>query len=337
MDKTLQKKQVVNVILPNRIGDAILCLPALICLKQLIQKYNPDDFKIIAFVLRDLKDVFESLEICKFNNLNFLSKIISWFYPADIAFFLSTTSESMGFRSKKSFGEIMKHKKYANYSVNMPYLAFDRMKDYFPEELNTYLTRYFNLSRCSVRFFGICLELGYSVDQIKSTFNFSSDVLNDKKEFTDWKFQRFVQTDYIVFCMEAASGRKTSADRRWREDYYFEISKYAYEKYNLNSVFIGIDKKISIPENSYMIDLRRQINIAQATKLLKYSKCYVGNDTGPLHLANLMKKPSISVYSRPHCLFDFKPNFSYLNNQLLNPQTFEEILPLLDKIIEENN
>ena len=329
----MKKLTQIDIILQNRIGDTILSLPAIICLKQLIQAYGPDNIDISAFLLCDLKKILEAYNICKIEQMNSWNKIKSWIFPSDKAFFLCTTSQTMGFHSKKSYGEIIKHKKYARFNVNMPYLYFPEIKNSFPENLFSFLREKFNLSTCSIRYFGICLELGYSVEQIKETFHFAPETLSLQKDFSNWDPLATIGSDYLVFCMEAAYGKKRDLDRCWQESCYYELAEFAFEKFGLSSVFIGINKKAAVPKKPYMIDLRKKLVLKDIAQLLRNSKAYVGNDTGPLHVANLMKTNSLAIYFRENSLFEYNPLFSQYNTSILNPTDAEELFPVLERIL----
>ena len=101
------------------------------------------------------------------------------------------------------------------------------------------------------------------------------------------------------FVWKQLTEKQEMLDRRWGEkNISLSLLRKLYKNYNLNSAFIGIDKSVPIPEKPYFIDLRSNLNMASLTQVLKYSKGYIGNDTGPLHLANFMKKKSIGIYFR---------------------------------------
>ena len=363
----------IDIILPNRIGDTILSLPALICLKQLIQAYGADNLNISVYLLRDLAKILRPYNIFKIEQMNISNKVKSWLFPSNKAFFLCSTSETIGFHSKTSYGEVLNHKKYAKYHINMPYLCFYTMQKTFPTDLYGFLKDKFNLSVCSIRYFGICLELGYTVEQIKQTFNFSPEILTLEKDFSkqssgmnylvallqgitktaipnlfldlhDFEILKQVQHDdaelqrinYLVFCMEAAYGKITDTDRCWKEEYFYELAEYAHEKFGLNSVFIGVKKQIKIPRKPYFLDLRKKLSLAEIANLLSNSNGYIGNDTGPLHIANLIKKPSLGIYFREKSLYEYNPLFSQFNHPILNPQTPNEVFPLLNMILTDN-
>lgn len=137
---------------------------------------------------------------------------------------------------------------------------------------------------------------------------------------------------YAVFCLEAANNRRNDADRRWGEESYLEIAEYIYEKYNLTSVFIGTNRKFSIPQKPYFIDLRKKLDLVNLTQLLKFSIGYIGNDTGPLHIANLMQKKSVGIYLRESTAVEYSPLFPELNTIIIKPANIDAVYPAIDEL-----
>jgi hypothetical protein len=321
----------VDIILPNRIGDTILTLPSLLCLKQLREKYGPAhrEYRLVSGL--PFTEVLQSLNLFRVVRMNKAAKIKSWMLPADKAFFLSTTSKNLGFHARISYGLRLPNKRYIGYSVHTPYLSFPEQETVLPEDLVSFLESGFQFSSYTIKHFGICLELDYTVDQIRQTFRFDSASLSFPDEFYDWKSP--IKEKYLVFCMEAASGRKKhNADRRWKEEYFLDLAEKAYQKHGMMSAFIGIDDMPELPDRPYFHDLRRKLSLKQTALLLHHSCGYVGNDTGPLHMANLMKKPSIVVYLRD-MRFCHGPLFPHLATKFLKPQKPEDIYPALDKLV----
>ncbi|EKE04613.1 MAG: ADP-heptose:LPS heptosyltransferase-like protein [uncultured bacterium] len=315
----------IDIILPNRIGDSILTLPAIVCLKQLLDKYE-NNLKITIFPHKITAKVIQSFNLFDTREINLLTKTKSWIKPADKTFFLCNSSQNMGYRAKKSYG--CNTGKYSYY-INLDYLIFENTEKKLSRELITFLQDEYHLSMAAISYFGICLDLGFSVEQILSTFEFNSDLLVPIKEFSNWK-PPFV--NYLVVCMEAAYGKKVDANRRWPEKNFLKLAQKIYEQFNIHCVFIGIDSEPSIPDKPYLIDLRKKLDITQVTQLLKYSDGYIGNDSGPLHLANLMKKHAVCIGLIPAAR-TYEPIFKEFYHGIWNPQNPEEVIPEIEKII----
>ena len=323
--------QKIEIVLPSRIGDTILTLPAIVCLKQLKEKYDSDSFEYELITTLPLTEILQALDLFKVRKMTRWSKVKSWLAPADKTFFLSTTTGNLGYHSRKSHGLRMLNKKHIKYSVNMPYLSLSHTELLLPEDLVEYLKSEFEFTRAKIRHFGICLEMGYTVDQIRQTFRFDAESLSLNNAFFQWK--PLITSKYLVFCMEAASGRiKNNSDRLWKEEIFFDLAEMAYKKYRMHSAFIGISNLPAVLGKPYFVDLRGKLSLKKTAMLLHYSCGYVGNDTGPLHLSNLMKKNSISIYMREDALRDFGPLFPHLMTKFLKPQTSEEIYPALEKL-----
>jgi ADP-heptose:LPS heptosyltransferase len=324
-------RDTVDIILPNRIGDLILTLPAILCLKQLETQYtsNRTGYRLLTHL--PLVPLLKDLNLFDVVQINLAIKTRSWISPSNKAFFLSTTSKNIGFHAKTTYGMKLSNKKLIRYSVNLPYMHFPDRISSLPGELVTFLKNKFRLTNYSIKHFGICLELGYTVDQIKKTFHFDCASLSPSEEFFDWKPS--ITSKYLVFCMEAASGRKkNNADRRWKEENFLDLAEMAYEKYGMQVAFIGINDQPELPKKSYFLDFRKKLDLKQIALLLHSSSGYVGNDTGPLHLANLMKKNSIGMYFREVAVVNYSPIFPQYNKIFYMPQNPEEIYQALEDL-----
>ncbi len=323
-------KERIDIVLPNRIGDLILTLPAILCLKQLEAKYSSVR-EIRLFTHLPMAEIINALNLFKALRFDFTAKAKSWLDPSEKAYFLSTTGKNIGFRGKKTFGSILPEKKYLRYSVNLSYLSFPNPTSVLPGELAALLRDGFQLADISIKHFGLCLELGYTVGQIRETFQFDSSSLSFDNDFFDWKPP--ISSDYLVFCMEAASGRKKyNSDRRWKEEYFFDLAERSHREYGFQIAFMGISNQPELPDRPYFLDFRQKLNLKQSALLLHLSCGYVGNDTGPLHLANLMKKNSIGMYFREVAVTKYRPIFPQYNTVFYMPQNPEEIYPALEEL-----
>ena len=115
------KQEKINIILPAKIGDTVLAIPYLICLKELQAKYRSNDLDITIYTSNELKDVFDAYGLNRIKYLGISEKIKSWFFKADKAFFLFTSTNNLGFKAKKTYGEFNTFKKYLKYFHNFLY------------------------------------------------------------------------------------------------------------------------------------------------------------------------------------------------------------------------
>jgi ADP-heptose:LPS heptosyltransferase len=174
------------------------------------------------------------------------------------------------------------------------------------------------------------------VEQVRQAFHFGLSELTFSDEFFDWK--PAVDSKYLVFCMEAASGsRKRNSDRRWKEECFLELAEVTHEKYGLDAAFIGINDLPKLPDKPYLLDFRGKLSLKQTAQLLHYSCGYLGNDTGPLHLSNLMKKNSIGIYMREVAILNYGPLFPQLTIKFLKPERADDIYSALEKLVSKTD
>ncbi len=92
--------------------------------------------------------------------------------------------------------------------------------------------------------------------------------------------------------------------RQWPIKNFSLLSQYLFEKYNLHSVYIGagahektiVDSIVrELPQNSYSqwVD---SISINQMAKLVKHAMLFVGNESGPLQIADYWNVKSLSFF-----------------------------------------
>ena len=247
--------------------------------------------------------------------LNLSDKFFSWFFPYDKAFFLAPSNSNFGLRAKISYGEVIKQKPLMRYSKDLYFLGRPRnTQDILGDKLFNFLRNNLGLSFASIRFFGICKELDISAEEIINNFNLPSN-------FTCDEIGEIIKTKekYLVFCAEASYGSKKDLGRRWSAEKFLELANITYEKYGLKSVFIGIDnKEFILPEKAHITDLRQKLNLLELISVLKNSMGYVGNDTGPLHLANLLGIKSLGIYLKTSPE-EYGPIFPRLNIPVMNP------------------
>ena len=328
-----KKLEKVDIILPSRLGDCIIAIPALYCLKELNDKQNK--YKIRLISTNALTKIIESLNFFKVIELNLTSKFLSWLNPLDKMISLLPSTKILGYKAKDTYGQNIADK-IVKFDKDMPYLNVLLAESFMDSRLFDFLLNEKNISTTGATYFGICLELGFSVDEIINAFkSFSKNSVGFKKRITGW-IPDIVGKDYFVFCMEAAYGRKKDSDRRWDEDAYLEIAERVYNEYKMESAFIGLDSSLKLPDKPYFHDFRKSYSLEKVSKLLEYSRGYIGNDTGPLHIANLVKKTTVGVYFREASLVDYTPIFKELNHPIYNPENIEEVYNVVRSVAESN-
>ena len=58
-----KKTEKIDIILPSRIGDCILSLPSLLCLKQVAEKFPEKKLKITIFSTSKLTEIIQKLNL----------------------------------------------------------------------------------------------------------------------------------------------------------------------------------------------------------------------------------------------------------------------------------
>ena len=249
--------------------------------------------------------------------------MISHLKPADVAFFPETINTNWGYKAKVTYGLTNNCKKAIKFNNEMSFINLKKFREFLPAELISFLLDKCHLSLYSISLFGILLELGYTTKQITDTFKLSHNslVLNNFNGFS----HPVMKEKYVIFCMEAAYGRKGDAFRRWAENNYIKIANKCYEDFGFKSVFVGVNQNFKLPDKPNFIDLRKQVDLFQLAQVIKSSVYYIGNDTAPLHIANIMNRPSIGVYFREESLSEFSPVFPELNTRIFSPQSSDDV------------
>jgi Glycosyltransferase family 9 (heptosyltransferase) len=326
----------IHIILPNRIGDSILALPALLCLHQLFRKYPDNSAEITVFSHFRLVGLFRALELepFRFRHFDASCKLLSWIRPPAKAFFLSTTSKNIGYRSKTSYGLPLSNKKLVRYTNTLPCLDGSRLEDALPGDLLNFLRTEYSLPAYSLRHFGICLELGFSVEQILNEFKFGGTNLLRDDRYVDKA--PLSASDYIVFCMEAAYNRRHASKRRWHADGFFDLAAKLHADHGIESVFVGLQNQPHLPERDYMKDLRTKLSLEQIVDVLTNSRGFIGNDSGLLHLANLLRKKTMGTYPGDAGK-DYWPLYPQFNKVFTTAQQPAEFYPFLGHLVSKED
>lgn len=316
----MSKTQNIDIVLSNRIGDSILTLPALICLKQMTE--NSKNYNIRVLSTNIMTKLYQKLDIFEFIQMNVIAKAVSMINKPDKVLFLQASAKTNGFTGKLTYGKNFLKDRY---DINLPYLK-EGTQELSPA-LYEFLTSECKLSPASARYFGICNTLGFSSEEIIETFKFNNDVFKLKQTYSN---KKMLFGKYVTFCLEAGNNKEHCKRRRWDESNYFDIAEFLYSKYKISSVFIGKSDSPVIPANSYFLDMRNKLNILELSDVIKDSFGYIGNDTGLLHLANLLGKKSISIYAEESTYIYYSPVFSNLNQPFIKPQNIDEVIKFID-------
>lgn len=326
-NKEFYSSERVAVVLPNKVGDAILSLPLVLCLRRLAAVFGPPGQKVEPVTYSPLVEVFGAVGVNGVTQMGLGTKLRSWLSPPDKAFFLIATSKNFGFHARSTYGLHQRNKPLVRYDHDLKCLSGEPL----PADLERYLTTECRLPPYCVQQFGVVLELGYSAEQVLSTFSFSRQSLPvDRSRLA---VEQPVASPYLVCCMEAASGRgRHNEQRRWVAKHHLTLANQIRERHGYRIVFIGLAADPPIPEQDGFLDLRGRLSLWQLFQLMAGAVGYVGNDTGPLHLANLAGIPSVGIYSSEDNL-THAPLFGDSNSVVMRPAGPDDVYPAAERML----
>ncbi len=128
------------------------------------------------------------------------------------------------------------------------------------------------------------------------------EIFPEDREFVDKLLgSRGVKGDFIVFNVNASD---LIVERRWPYENFVRLGKMLIQNIGgISVVFIGtkaerdsVNKIVREIKNDFVVNLAGELSISQLAYLLKRSKMFVANDSGPLHLAVAMDVPTISFF-----------------------------------------
>lgn len=97
-----------------------------------------------------------------------------------------------------------------------------------------------------------------------------------------------------------ASARKKL--RKWGSENFKNVSSYLWKKHAIKSVYIGVQseteqiQEITIGREEYTVNAAGVFPLSQLAELLKQSAFFIGNESGPLQLADYLNIPSLSFF-----------------------------------------
>jgi ADP-heptose:LPS heptosyltransferase len=211
---------------------------------------------------------------------------------------------------REKFDAVLDLEFFSNFSLAMSYLSGARWLTgyYVRGTARGYIldtTVYFNQLKHVTEVFAMLingLKDGLGVNpEIK--FNLENYLnISGEKESVLKKFGINRNNSPVVVLNVNAS--ELCIERRWPAEKFVELSEYLLRTYNAKLVFIGADfdydyvqgvvSKISNKENIFNVAGRTTLN--DLINLLVASDLFISNDSGPLHLASLLGKPSVSFF-----------------------------------------
>jgi hypothetical protein len=323
----------IQLVLPPRIGDTILCLPALYTFANLI-KTQAHNFQVQLLCSKVMLPILTKLNIFPVTQLNLSAKINSWFQRPEQTFFFNNSTDIIGLFSQHSFGERLDKRFYNNYKTDIQSLSIDKVANLLPKELFDNLD---GLSLASKRYFGFLLthfsslasgQTCFSITEILTAYNASKDcpVLSLGKSV------QAPNKKYFTLCLEAANNKAKNKNRAWPKELFLKAALAIYQMYNLEVVLLGTSTE-PIEAASHIHDYRGKFSLEEVGSLIQGSEFYLGNDSGLLHLANLLGKKTIGIYTITN-VQSYGPIRGALNVALQSPSNEETVLEAVRAIIE---
>lgn len=128
---------------------------------------------------------------------------------------------------------------------------------------------------------------------------------DSKKNISDLLERHRVQTGKDLIVIININASEMSDIRKWPMEYYTQVISFLFSKQNVKILLIGgkedvsyvsqLEKIVSV-DKERILNLTGQISLKELISLMKVSYLYLGNDSGPLHLAEACGLPSISFF-----------------------------------------
>ncbi|MDX1918183.1 MAG: glycosyltransferase family 9 protein [Candidatus Caenarcaniphilales bacterium] len=323
----------LSIVLPRRIGDSIQCLPALSVLARLHGKTKDHHFEKIRLYLKpDLKDLFDLLTPFEIHSSNLWEKLKAHLTERpDRVVFLDSSSAIIGFPQIESIGERLPRRFYARFQSDLPVMDLCRTRDSLPVSLYEHLRSY-GLGDATIRYFGFLVVLGFDSELLIHTLNETYPCL--KGLYSKIVKRPFIEAPHITLNMEADYSKPRSDARRWSPENFFSFAQWVYQNYQLETVLIGLDQRINIQESSlnFIHEARGKRPLKEVAEIIAGSEIFLGNDSGLLHLANLLQKPTLGIYTATDPDIT-APIFPDLNHPLKKPEGFEDLIILFERMM----
>ena len=294
--KSIDNKQIGKILVIQLwgIGETILILPAIEALRRKFPKATID----LLSTSRN-KDVF-------FNNKN-IDKIIEIkLNPFSALIFI--------LKNIKKYDLVIDMEEYLNISAIISFFVGKKSIGYSHNsraKLYTQKIRY-NDKQHAIRTFLDLVRALDIVDNVEKLpkLNFSK---KDKK-FIDrfLKINGIKNNDFVV-CVAPGAAESAKA-RMWPYERYAELCDEIIDKYNAKIIFVGILNEVDLIESiqnnidnkDKTINAAGKITLNQLFCLISESKLFIGNDTGPMHIAAAQGVKTLGLFG-PNLPIRFGP------------------------------
>jgi len=139
----------------------------------------------------------------------------------------------------------------------------------------------------------------------------------DRVILRQWLHRKEIQDEHRIVVIHPGSGERGKT-RRWPEENFIELTSLILKNTDSNVIFCGsemekdlTDSICKIVSSDRAISAAGKFPIITLAALLYQSVLFIGNDTGPMHLAAAMGTPTIGIFG-PETPVRYGP-FGYKN------------------------
>lgn len=329
----------ILVIRLDQIGDVVLTTPFLRELRK-----NYPKAKIHLIVKPQLKNIFE---LCPHIDKLF---VFNWQSPKLISPYMSF------FKACFFAKRLLKKEKYDlaiiprwdvdyYYATFIAYFSAAKERVGFSEKVSQKKVLYNKnydqlLTRAIIKY-----QPMHEAEMTLSLVSELGGVVSDKKlelwlSEKDKSFAKKILPDDKSFIIAIAPG-SLAKNKRWPIENFLKVAQYCVSSFNAtiigigdkNERFLGKYLEDNLPSKSY-INLMGMLTLRQVAATLRFCKLFVGNDTGPKHIAAAVgcKVVEITRFSKTgtdsHLQSPFRFRVWGVENTVLQPQ--KAVLPCVD-------
>ena len=319
----------LGVLMPNRLGDSILSVPFCLTLQALLADQGASVTYLVKSAFYPVYSYTDELRVIP---SSLWKKAKSWFQPFSTLLHCANSSDYWGYRAQQHWGQPVPSKPYHHYDQALSFLEVDGAVEHLSPSLRQALEADFALGLAPARYFGLLLSLGFSeqviletADQLRQSTAFPRITLPTKPDSPSEK-------GYITLGLEAGYQSARSESRRWSVEQYFEFAKQIYEQYGWPSYVVGLNSEPSLPDCPYLVDKRSSTQgLGDVMTILQGAKAHVGNDSGLLHLANLLDVPTVGLYltTDPGV---YGPLERSIHHSVVKPSTIKELMQAFQQL-----
>lgn len=266
----------ILVRFPNWLGDMLMALPLVEALKQAYP-----DVEIHALMKKPFDQLFEhDSRFAKIIPFEKEKQLFKKLFPKNLRQTISKERYDAAFVLTRSFSSmlVLKNVKHAIGT-----------KRFLGSLFLDHQVKFANNAHQRSKYLSFLKPLGIDSDKIMSYLP-HLDCKSDLK----WKsFGLDVSKPFIIFHPGASYG----SAKTWPLESFETLALSLLEEKQIQIVFCGdIHQKPPSLSSPFVIDLCGQTSILELCELIQKAKLIVCNDSGPMHLADVLKTPLISLF-----------------------------------------